>query len=564
MTRPNLGNLLLVFAAGTALLLRCAALDPGTGSETTNGYVTGRLLYDNGSPAPNVRVMLLPVLHNPRTGGPVPDSLMAFTNTEGAYRIAFPNSGFFNIEAALPAQAGNVLITGIASSGDAEVPVPQTWLKPPGAIKIILPDIADARNGYVYIPGTTIWAGVANGQSMLHDVPAGFIPAVYYADSADSTRNRVIRTNVTVASYDTTEIADYRTWKYSKQVFLNTAASGANIASSCTNVPVLIRLTAGNFNFSEAKRSGADLRFTKSDDTPLPCEIEQWDSAGGAATVWVRMDTVYGNSSTRYFLMYWGNPAAQTNSNPAAVFSTADAFLAVWHLDEPANTAQNGYRDATAGGYHLTSTGATPSVQAVIGNGRGFDSTLDYLYGTAPEKLNGNSDFTVMFWIKSGAMKPENVQDNRVDILDFGQKFVPKSVFHVLLWPNYTAQMGFEDGFEPAGSIPDSTTRIAQNVFNFSNQAGVWTFVTTVYEAQTRLLSTYVNGSLRDRDTATGVNLQNSGGLRMGLPYFASDVDFIGSLDEVRICGRPLTAEEVRLNYEIQKLNSTLAKFQRL
>jgi hypothetical protein len=91
--------------------------------------------------------------------------------------------------------------------------------------------------------------------------------------------------------------------------------------------PALVRLTSSTFDFSRALSGGADVRFTKSNGMPLPFEIERWDAASQAAEIWMKLDTVYGNDSSHFFTMWWGNPNAVSASDGEAVFDTAGGFL---------------------------------------------------------------------------------------------------------------------------------------------------------------------------------------------------------------------------------------------
>jgi hypothetical protein len=127
---------------------------------------------------------------------------------------------------------------------------------------------------------------------------------------------------------------DYSSWAHSKTVAANTKASGANVAGNVTNFPVLVRLNASNAAdvFAQAKTGGADLRFRRLPGTYLHYEIERWDAAAQTAEVWVLVDTVKGNDSLTSFHMYWGKADAVAGSNPGAVFSAANGFMAVWHL----------------------------------------------------------------------------------------------------------------------------------------------------------------------------------------------------------------------------------------
>ena len=87
---------------------------------------------------------------------------------------------------------------------------------------------------------------------------------------------------------------DYSQWTYHQAVILNTSATGANVASTIVNFPVLVRLdsTHNASVFAQARNQGADLRFSTATGTSLHCQIEQWDSTAKTAAVWVLVDIV--------------------------------------------------------------------------------------------------------------------------------------------------------------------------------------------------------------------------------------------------------------------------------
>jgi len=68
------------------------------------------------------------------------------------------------------------------------------------------------------------------------------------------------------------------------------------------NFPVLIRLYSTDLDFSQVKPGGGDVRFANSNNVSLPYEIERWDATGGVAEIWVKIDTVLGNSSSQYIV----------------------------------------------------------------------------------------------------------------------------------------------------------------------------------------------------------------------------------------------------------------------
>jgi biopolymer transport protein ExbB len=78
-------------------------------------------------------------------------------------------------------------------------------------------------------------------------------------------------------------------WSYRKEIGFDLSPKGADIAGAATDVPVLIRLSLGNFQyFNDAKPDGSDFRFIAADDkTPLKFHIERFDAQTQIALVWV-------------------------------------------------------------------------------------------------------------------------------------------------------------------------------------------------------------------------------------------------------------------------------------
>jgi hypothetical protein len=175
---------------------------------------------------------------------------------------------------------------------------------------------------------------------------------------------------------------DYSTWQNSRNVLMNTTASGANVATDQLNFPVLVRLSGGNFP-TGAKTDGTDIRFATSTGTHIPYQIGRWDNTNSLAEIWVKAD-VLGNNSTQYIVMYWGKADAMDSSSGSAVFDTANGFMGVWHLGETGNIDPQGYKDATYFANHGTGyQTAGMDTPSVIGRGQ-------YLIGTATPTGTGN------------------------------------------------------------------------------------------------------------------------------------------------------------------------------
>ena len=55
-------------------------------------------------------------------------------------------------------------------------------------------------------------------------------------------------------------------WQFRKKISFDTTDKGAAIKDNVADVPVLLRLHAGNFVFDNAKPDGSDIRVVASDD----------------------------------------------------------------------------------------------------------------------------------------------------------------------------------------------------------------------------------------------------------------------------------------------------------
>jgi hypothetical protein len=351
----QMNNHLLLFICGL-LLLHCGFTKVTGGSTDTElGCVVTGMVYDQlGRPASQTRVNLIPQLYNPVADVLLPDSLTDTTDSEGKYVFCKIPEGAYTLLADHRISNEKLLITDIViGDKDTQLVHPDT-LQQTGNIAFEFLSPIDSVNGYVYIPGTTFFAPAAV-HVVLKGIPSGRIPAIYYAHSTDVTKSFVIDTNVNVIAGSTIVINDYHTWSFSKNIFLNTTAAGADVKNDVTGFPVLIRLTSEIFDFGKAAVNGRDIRFAKANGSQLPYEIERWDPSSGRAEIWVKMDTVYGNNDNQYIVMYWGNASAQVVSSSAAVFDSSSGFQGVWHLNEMSGTkafdaSHNGYSGIYNGG----------------------------------------------------------------------------------------------------------------------------------------------------------------------------------------------------------------------
>ena len=117
-------------------------------------------------------------------------------------------------------------------------------------------------------------------------------------------------------------------WKYRKEFTLDASPAGADIAGTAADVPILLRLSLGNFSyFNDVKPDGADFRLMAGDDKlPLKFHVEKFDVANQMALIWVRMPQVTGGGKSDKFYAYYGNPDAAAASDVPGTYDTAQVL----------------------------------------------------------------------------------------------------------------------------------------------------------------------------------------------------------------------------------------------
>jgi hypothetical protein len=372
------------------LLLACGRtpLTGGSGSEG-EARVRGCVVYA-GSALPAistwVRLRADSFLKDTSSVGTTVD---AVTDSNGRFVLDSVDTGSYSIEV----NDGNGCAVLIRCHIICDTMLPVDTLRPTGAINGTWETLMTPQAGYfVQVYGLDRAARVdpVLKTFFVSDVPAGTY-SLRLVSSSSGSPSRTFN-NVQVSAGRTVSLA-LSLWSSSKRLYLNTTPLGADVPGSVYDFPVLVRLTTAVFTFAQAKAGGADLRFTKADNTVLPYEIERWDAVNQLAELWVKVDTVFGDDSAQFITMYWGNPDALDSSDGAAVFDTAHGFSGVWHLCENGDSIY----DATGNAFKGENSGSTVSL-GIIGNSRNFtDGNHIRISGL----LNRPSDITLSAWVWS-------------------------------------------------------------------------------------------------------------------------------------------------------------------
>lgn len=179
-------------------------------------------------------------------------------------------------------------------------------------------------------------------------------------------------------------------WTIRKKITLDTQAAG--ITTEATGVPVLMRLSTGNFDFLAANENASDLRFVAEDEkTVLPHHIERYDSTNELAFVWVQVPRLAGSNAAQHVWLYYGNEAAQ----PVAAAGLYDASQwAVYHLGDASGLPQ----DSAGAGHHVLGGTSTPVPSGLIGGAARLNGDGGLQAGDAT--LQAATGFTFSTWIK--------------------------------------------------------------------------------------------------------------------------------------------------------------------
>lgn len=528
-------------------IVRCSVNNlAGGGSDLPDKrVVTGKVFSADKNPAPNTQVMIIPANYNYLNNASIPTEQIDTTDSAGVFHFSRCKAGDYNIQAVHLSKRTRFLITGVAV-GEDTTKVPDDTLRPPGAVKVFFPDGMTPANCLVYFPGTTIADHQVTNTNyvVLDSIPAGKIPRVYFVTKVDSVPSAV-RYNLTISSGDTTVLAK-PAWNYSRRLILNTSLSGAQVNGNVLNFPILVRLNSDNFDFLQAKSNGEDIRFTKSDNTFLPYEIERWDAINKRAEIWVKVDTVAGNDSTQSITMYWGNSTVSDSSNSNAVFDTSNSVTAVWHLNQNCT-------DATGNRHNGIASSATDT-SGIIGFCKKFNGTDSIQIAGL---LSEPSSITLSAWAQLDSITP--LMFHGSEVISIGDAVLIRMDY------NNTNSLGTGGAIHASNDTTYSHFGSGQ----FLKQSG-WHFITFTLDETSLSPVLYIDGLKVDGlKTTAGTVLKmpiNYGGVGQNT-YIGkhgngkTGYGFTGRIDEVRVYRAALSANYIKLSFMNQKDNDELVFF---
>jgi hypothetical protein len=513
----------------------------GNSSETV-ALVGGRVVDAEGHSVAGASVTLIPDDYNPVAGKPIPAGLKAVTDDQGGFALRKVPKGRYGLEAVHP-DGGTRLFSEGNELRDAQASLPEDTLREPGRIRVRLPDYLKTPGGYVYLPHTPYaWpitgTALEHGYIDLAPLPPASYAALAFAADTDLSGADTLARDLDLLPGDSLNVALFAGWAHTARIGVNTTSGGSYLGVTVTGFPMLLRLTAADFDFASAAADGSDLRFSKADGAPMAYQIDHWDSGKKEAAVWVSLDTVRGNDSTQYFRMHWGKAGAVSRSDGAAVFAGA-GYAAAWHLEEEeAGTGTPAvYRNSAADANHGFDSLASANRGGVIGNGHWFGNGEYVRVPKATQALKPFPAVTLSAWIR-----PAGVDSSGAEIATMGNDY------GIRVAPNGNAYMF---SFNVPRTDSSNFLLITDGV-NLLD--GAWHHFAGVLNGNH--IEIYVDGVLAGAGDFPAGDFRYDGGSDFFIGTHGNGetkFDYTGYIDEVRVFPGVSSAARLRLAYLTQK-----------
>ncbi len=327
----------------------------------------------------------------------------------------------------------------------------------------------------------------------------------------------------------------YAAYQYSRSFTATTSAIA--IPGTLINYPALIDISTSTLEASSSggyiqNADGYDINFFSDPacTNAINYQRESYSSSTGAFVGWLALPTL--NTSTVVYMCF-DNPAITTDQSSSTAPWVGDDYVAVYHFSNGTSLDLN---NSTGGFNNLTNNGSTATL-GQIGGGINFNGT-QYAQNTSPSGLpTGTAARTLSLWFKMASntgqiMGGWGANSNTGDRWDF-------------YWPGGS---GITVEGDNAGADINMAYDTNWHYLVATSPSGNSSFAST---------SVYLDGV---QQTLTGANgsINTSGAnVTVGtLPGAANAVNFNGSVDEMRIAGKVISANQVATDYWSQVNNA--------
>jgi biopolymer transport protein ExbB len=319
-------------------------------------------------------------------------------------------------------------------------------------------------------------------------------------------------------------------WKYRKELTFDLSVTGADVAATPQDVPILVRLSLANFSyFNDTKPDGADFRVVAGDDkTPLKYHFEKYDVQNQMALLWVRVPQITGGSKTEKIYAYYGNPDAPAAADVPGTYDASQVLVLSF------SDAAGPPADLTAYKNNPSASTAVLTPASLIGGGAKFAGKESITVpATASLRLLPNQGLTASAWVRIEQAQQATVlslsdQAKELSLNINGSKFVARATL---------------------GGAPVTVAQAAD--FSLSQ----WHHVALA--AGAGKLTLYVDGVAAG---SAPVNLQELGG-NLSIGAAASGQFLTGDIDEVEVSKVVRSADWIKASARGQGMDANLVVY---
>jgi biopolymer transport protein ExbB len=187
-------------------------------------------------------------------------------------------------------------------------------------------------------------------------------------------------------------LTSFAEWNKDWTKHAKVSINSQSVTEAASQVPVVVRLHSGNFNFASVNVDGSDLRFVGADEkTELKYYIEKFDAINELAIIWVMLPSIKPGDKDAHFNVYYGNEKAAASTSDAKAINAAGT-VANFHFAE-----KTLLQDTSA--TSLQATGAIAVQKAgLIGESAIFSGQP--LVIAANPAINASAGYTWSAWVK--------------------------------------------------------------------------------------------------------------------------------------------------------------------
>jgi hypothetical protein len=300
----------LLYLVPFGLFAACGTNSDTAGNTTEIENAIAIRVFDDGTPAANVRYQVLPSWYVADTtaASSVNYTYQGTTDSEGWMHIDGHKDGSYTIN--FTKGDSSIVLQYTLNNLNHEYTLDSASLEAAGTVKGLV-DLPDSANyAWVAVQGVnTIVKTDSLGQFVIMKAPRGNITVSAW-DSEDL--NAIGETSASVTSSDTIDLGlienPNKVVPENAIRFMPSELISDWMRPLSFPTVLVMRLTEENFDFSKAEKDGSDIRLYDGSNNLIPFEIDGWDTTINSATLNIRVENA--TDTVRPWMLMWGNKKA--------------------------------------------------------------------------------------------------------------------------------------------------------------------------------------------------------------------------------------------------------------